>query len=469
MNEPQTRLGFSGYRRKQSVNEDAELTHVGPGTPGGEYLRHFWHPVALVEELRELPVAIRILGEDLVIFRDRSGAIGLLHRHCSHRGASLEFGLISEHGIRCCYHGWLYEVDGTILETPSETDGSKIRRRLSHGAYPTHEFAGVIFAYMGPIEKMPAFPMYDTFTYARGDRIVPYKIEQPCNWLQAHENGADPIHTAFLHARVAKVQFSTVFLELPTLDFMETPIGLLSIATRRVGERLWIRASDVILPNSAQFGTGYFGEDDELFFVTASLSRWIVPVDDVNSLAIGLRHLNATDPVRARNDAQIGLNKVDFMGQTPDRPYADRQRNPGDYDAQVSQRPIAIHENENLASSDRGVSMLRRMLRRGIENVAKGEALEKPTRYSDGRVPTYNHVVVLKVPVRAGVDDTELCHEFGRRVGRIVIDSVAEDPVRRESVAEARVRQMILTELPQASVVTMEIGASNPVPANAKA
>jgi nitrite reductase/ring-hydroxylating ferredoxin subunit len=442
-------LKFSGYHTKLSTQEDADLTHVGKGTPGGEYLRRFWHPVALASELTGLPLALTILGEDLVLFRDKGGRLGLLHRHCSHRGASLEFGIVSERGIRCCYHGWLYDVDGTILETPSEPS-ERIRTRLCHGAYPTHEFAGVVFAYMGPPEEMPAFPMYDTFTYAKGDRLVPYKLVQPCNWLQAHENGADPIHTAYLHSRVARVQFTPEFLELPTIDFFETPIGLLSVATRRIGDRLWIRASDVILPNSAQFGTGYFGEDDELFLLTTHLSRWITPVDDRNCFAIGLRHLNATDPHRAKNDHKIGLHKVDFMGQTADRPYEDRQRNPGDYDAQVSQRPIAIHDNENLASTDRGVSTVRRQLRRGIEAVAKGKPMELPTRYADGRVPTYNHVVVLKVPPRPGVDDEELCRQFGRNVAEIVIASAKENPAERERLAEARVRRMILEDLPRA-------------------
>lgn len=458
-------LQFSGYHRRQSTQEDAELTRVGPGTPGGEYLRRFWHPIALVEEVGELPLAVRILGEDLVLFRDRSGRLGLLHRHCAHRGASLEYGLISQHGIRCCYHGWLYDVDGTILETPSEVDGTKIRRRLAQGAYPTHEHVGVIFAYMGPSESKPAFPVYDTFAYSGRERTIPYKLSQPCNWLQAHENGADPIHTAFLHARVARVQFSPQFLELPTLDFMETPIGVLSIATRRVGDRLWIRASDVILPNSAQFGTGYFGENDELFLLTAHTTRWIVPVDDYNSLAIGYRHLDSTDPARLSNESQIGLNKVDFMGQTPDRPYEDRQRNPGDYDAQVSQRPIAVHDNENLASTDRGVGMIRRMIRNGIRALAQDKPMEKPIRYADGKVPTYNHVVVLKVPERAGVDDMELCHEFGRRVGQIVVDTAHEPVADRQRTAEARVRTMIATELPQAQVVS-DSSVQNPVSTN---
>src|SRR5688572_22876149 len=133
---------FGGYHRRLQLEEDKELTNIGPGTPGGEYLRRFWHPIALACELGPTPVPIRILGEDLVLFRDKRGEIGLLHRHCSHRGTSLEFGIISERGIRCCYHGWLYDVDGTVLETPSEPAGSTLKNSLCHGAYRTQEYGG---------------------------------------------------------------------------------------------------------------------------------------------------------------------------------------------------------------------------------------------------------------------------------------------------------------------------------------
>ena len=160
--------------------EDEELTHVGPGTPCGEYLRRFWQPVVLSNELKDLPKSIRILGEDLVVFRDRGGHVGLLELHCSHRGTSLEFGLIEETGIRCCYHGWLFGVDGKILDTPGEPPASTYKERLCHGAYPTHEFGGLVFAYMGPPAKRPPFPMYDTFQPV-GYRYVPTKFIQPCN------------------------------------------------------------------------------------------------------------------------------------------------------------------------------------------------------------------------------------------------------------------------------------------------
>src|SRR5205814_5620001 len=119
--------------------------------------------VAFCDELQDLPRALRIFGEDLVLFRDRAGRVGLLQLHCSHRGTSLEFGLVSERGIRCCYHGWLFDVDGRILETPGEPADSTFKQRLCHGAYPTHEFCGLVFAYMGPPDARPVFPMYDTF------------------------------------------------------------------------------------------------------------------------------------------------------------------------------------------------------------------------------------------------------------------------------------------------------------------
>ena len=121
---------FGGYHLRDVPPEDAELTHTSPGTPCGEYMRRFWQPVCLSQELTDLPLAIRIMGEELVAFRDNSGTIGVLHRHCSHRGTSLEYGIVSEHGIRCCYHGWLFDTDGTILETPGEPPDSRLRESL---------------------------------------------------------------------------------------------------------------------------------------------------------------------------------------------------------------------------------------------------------------------------------------------------------------------------------------------------
>ena len=141
---------YSAYHHSQVPKEDTELTHIGPGTPAGEYLRRFWQPVCYAGELADVPVALKILGEELVAFRDFSGRIGLVEAHCPHRGTSLEFGLVSERGIRCCYHGWLFDVDGTILETPGEPAGSTFKDRLCHGAYPGPRVPGHHLCLHGP-------------------------------------------------------------------------------------------------------------------------------------------------------------------------------------------------------------------------------------------------------------------------------------------------------------------------------
>ena len=127
-------LRYRGYDLRKPAEPDLELTSTDPGTPMGEYMRRFWQPVCLSEELTDLPKAIRILGEDLVAFRTRTGVVGVLHRKCAHRGASLEYGIVSDSGIRCCYHGWHFAVDGTLQEAPCEQDGSRLTQTVTQGA-----------------------------------------------------------------------------------------------------------------------------------------------------------------------------------------------------------------------------------------------------------------------------------------------------------------------------------------------
>src|SRR5918996_377956 len=137
-----------------------ELTRVGPGTPCGELMRRYWQPVCLSAELRELPKRVRILGEDLIAFRDGQGRAGLLFFRCSHRGTSLEYGRVEEKGIRCCYHGWLYDVGGRCLEQPAEAADSTLKEHIRHPAYKARELGGFVFAYIGP-QPAPLLPNYD--------------------------------------------------------------------------------------------------------------------------------------------------------------------------------------------------------------------------------------------------------------------------------------------------------------------
>jgi nitrite reductase/ring-hydroxylating ferredoxin subunit len=436
---------FGGYLNPVSSEIDTELTGVGPRTPGGDYLRRFWHPIAMASQVNDMPVPIRVLGEDLVLFRDKGGRLGLVHRHCSHRGMSLEYGIIGQHGIRCAYHGWAYDVDGTVLETPSEPAGSRLKESICHGAYRTHEYQGLIFAYMGPPEQTPEFPVYDSLVWPEGNKLVPYRLDMPCNWVQVHENAADPVHTAYLHSIVTGVQFTPSFAALPVLEFAETPLGFLAIATRRCGDNLWIRASDVILPNIAQFGTGFVDGEKEKFALCAAFTRWIVPVDDTNCWVIGWRHFNdVIDPRHEGRENDIGLGKIDLMGQTDERPYIDRQKSPGDWDAMVAQGPIVVRANEHLSSTDKGVALMRRQVREGIRDVQAGKMPARPRAYGKGLVSTYNNETILRVPEREG-DDQAVMRNFGNKVCRTAIQS-ADLPVgERQAFVEKVVREMQAT------------------------
>ena len=154
---------LNGYYHSQVPGDDEEITRCGPGTPGGEYLRRFWQPIPVSHQLRELPFGVKRFDEELVAFRDGSGRIGLLQIHCSDCGTSLEHGQIEEDGIRCRHRGWKFAVDGRILDTPGEPTDSNLKDRLCQEAYPVTEYGGFVFAYMGPPEKMPDFPMFDIY------------------------------------------------------------------------------------------------------------------------------------------------------------------------------------------------------------------------------------------------------------------------------------------------------------------
>ena len=402
---------FGAYLTRDVPAPDPVLTQTGPGTPCGEYLRRFWQPVAFSRDLGDVPRRIRIMGEDLVVFRDRSGRVGLLQLHCSHRGTSLEFGIPTERGLRCCYHGWVFDVDGRILETPGEPADSTLRHRLCHGAYPTHEFGGLVFAYMGPLERRPAFPTYDTFELPDFELHPAAGFVLPCNWLQIKDNSMDPVHTSFLHALSSGYHFTPAFGALAELDWQEMPYGMLYAATRRVGDFVWVRICDFMAPNVHQFTRELEEAAGERIGYRPVVIRWAVPLDDTVTMNFEL----------AQVDPAWGLTRADIarpgFGQSSDRSYADRQRQPGDYDAQSSQRTIAVHDLEHLASTDRGVIMLRKIVRDGIRAVEAGESPRGVSFDAVEPIRTHCQDTVLKIPPAATPeDDRALLRHTGRRV-----------------------------------------------------
>jgi phenylpropionate dioxygenase-like ring-hydroxylating dioxygenase large terminal subunit len=404
---------YSAYLAREVPPPDDELVRVGPGTPCGEYLRRFWQPVAVTRDLTDVPLRIRIMSEDLVLFRDKSGRVGLLQLHCAHRGTSLEYGLIAERGIRCCYHGWVYDVDGAILETPGEPASSTLKDRLCQGAYPVHEYGGLIFAYMGPPAKKPAFPLYDTFELPGFVLMPAGKFSLPCNWLQIKDNSMDPVHTSFLHAISSGYQFTEAFGALAELDWEERPYGMIYIATRRIGDLVWVRVADFMAPNVHQFTREIEDATKEKSTSRPVVIRWAVPIDDTHTWNMELAQV---DPAWKLTLEQVGRPG---FGQSDDRPYEERQRHPADFDAQSSQREIAVHALEHLASTDRGVIMLRKIVRDGIRAVAAGRDPREVLREPRGPIRTACQDVVLRLPQGKDPEaDQQLLRETGRKVAR---------------------------------------------------
>jgi phenylpropionate dioxygenase-like ring-hydroxylating dioxygenase large terminal subunit len=434
---------YSGYYKRDVPAPDAEITHAGPGTPLGELMRGFWQPVCLSSQLTDRPLAVRVLNEDLVAFRDRRGRVGLLHRHCCHRGASLEFGIIQECGIRCCYHGFHFDVDGTLLEVPAERDkGARLRQSISQGAYPTLERDGLVFAYLGPPESVPPFPEYDAFEKAGDTRLVPFTNVFPCNWLQTIDNIADQVHTSFLHnlpflygGRVPEGldwQKLTLayFAAVPVMDYIEVRDGtaMCFIAGRRVDDsRIWLRIQDLIVPNMTEHAYLYEKGAERRIFHRVHMSRWYVPVDDTHSIIFGWRMFGTEiDPYQMGDESRLGWDNMDFLaGQVGDRDYDEGQVLPGDWEAITSQRPIAIHALENPMESDVGVYMFRKLLRNAVRG--RNPAANPLTYHERARrgepYHCYTQNDILSVPRRP--DDAE-DREMIRKVGRRIVEITAE-------------------------------------------
>ncbi|MBX9841748.1 MAG: Rieske 2Fe-2S domain-containing protein [Xanthobacteraceae bacterium] len=415
---------FGGYDVIRSTHRDEELTLVDKGTPCGEYLRRFWQPLALASDVRDLPFAARLLGEDLVVFRTRAGRLGVLHKHCSHRGASLEFGQISDEGIRCGYHGWHYAADGRILDVPAETRPGSYAQRMCHGAYPVREYKGIVFAYLGPPGEQPEFPIYD-FMDAAGEDCVPYCWPLDCNWLQVRENTQDPIHLTFLHSMFGIKQFGANLANaIPFIRAHETPLGQVTTSIRRLGDIYYVRINEMIMPNVARVpdalregraipnneanavGTGSDTKALRYKRLLPSshgmgLSMWVIPNDNENSMFFGWHHVPSDEPQSVRDER---IRQVEH-GQTKDRPYHERQRNPGDYDAIVSQGKIVARGNDKLTSADVGIGLYRHQLRSGIRAVAQNQRPKGLDVARTAPIPTFAYALVRPAPPTGSAEE----------------------------------------------------------------
>ena len=379
---PSDRAGRAYGRAAQHPDDD--LVRVGPGTTGGELLRRYWQPLCRAEEATHLPRLVRILGEELILFRDRSGRPGLLYPRCMHRGTTLLYGRVEERGVRCCYHGWLFDVQGNVLEMACEP-GAKAPPGARQPWYPLVERHGLVFVYMGPPDRQPAFPRFsvaedledgevlaargglDGGMFADANGIVAALVGgQDYNWFQFHDNVLDPFHLYWLHGHLNGVQFVDTYALLPQVTFEPTPDGVRSIQYRDLGDgRAHMRMGQSILPNMATITP----LNDDVGFGGLT---WTVPIDDTHFRTFSIGRMRpGEDPMRMMAD--LGVFK-DWGPKKPAEQWTleDHQTWQSDYVCQKGQGDVSLHSEEHLSATDAGIAMLRRMWRQQAKAVAEG-------------------------------------------------------------------------------------------------
>ena len=275
---------------------------------------------------------------------------------------------------------------------------------------------------------------------------MPYAIDYPCNWLQVAENPMDPFHSVFLHTRVTRAHFNPAWGAMPVVEWYprEDRTGIHLTNVRRWEDFIWVRTAEVMLPAIAQPPDIYQNPDREKFFPGVGITKWTVPVDDTRCRIVGYRHFGDELDLDGKGDrARVGLNKVDFVGQTGiERSREEALRTPGDYEAQVSQGPITVHAGERLATTDKGVALYRRMLREAIRALAAGKEPPQLRPGPDDLVPTMAGDVIVRMPA-SNADDAELQRTMGRAVGRIVLETMDLERSARRAEIERRVRRWV--------------------------
>jgi len=346
-----------------------DLTRVGPGTPYGEVLRRYWQPIARTSGAGTTPKAVRVLGEDLILFRTRAGAAGLLYPRCAHRGASLFYGGVEDEGIRCCYHGWVFDPQGHCLEQPCEPGSGLHRDRIRQPWYPVQDRYGLVWAYLGDPAKKPLLPRYDALESIGPDEQLiaddsgvggggPEFLD--FNWLQHWENVLDPFHVPILHARFSGFQFAAEMALVPQVQFEYTERGVRSTQLRSLDDgRSLRRVTEVMFPNLRVVAS------PKLASGQTEILGWVVPCDD-ESFRI-FTAAKATDP-----DFLTKLRSTHEGRQWRELSAEEHQRMPGDYEAQQGQGTITLHGDDHFTTTDQGVAMLRRMMAKQIRNVADG-------------------------------------------------------------------------------------------------
>ena len=378
-------------------DENAVLTRIGLGTPMGDLMRRYWQPVAATGEMDDRwTKRVRLLGEDLVLYKDESGRFGLIAEACPHRRASLAFGIPTSDGIRCAYHGWAFDKTGRCIEQPNEGTRHALNGKIATRGYPVEEMGGLLWAYLGP-QPAPLLPRFDGFVVDKAIRTVG-SAEIPCNWMQIMENSVDPVHVETLHGRVSEFHGKNKGIKNLAMTRHHVKIGFDEFEYGIINRRLlegqpedsqdWTVGHPLVFPLMVAIGTMGTLWQQYSFEIR-------VPIDDTHT-----RHYwyNAFLPPAESIVPQALLDRTYWYEQ----PYLDKN---GDYlmefvPAQdvamwVTQGSIAQRDKESLGASDSGVVQYRRMLRREMEKVTLGK-----DPIGTVRDPQKNRMIVL--PIEAG-------------------------------------------------------------------
>ncbi len=369
-----------------SVEANERLTRVGPGTPCGELMRRYWIPFAATSQLDEDPVRkVRLLGEDLTLYRDKSGTYGLIGERCAHRLVDMQWGIPDEHGLRCPYHGWRYDESGQCTDTPLEAADSSFKERINIGGYPVQELGGLLFAYMGP-QPAPVLPRWDILVWPNAVRQIGINTLN-CNWLQCQENTGDPTHSVWLHGEMFKYsleksgqwesrsedkQTFTVYSRIkmgvgikglyanPTQYGMEK--GVIYAKELGAEEDRVSRHSTVIFPFWTQ--TGSAGAPRSEFQIR-------VPIDDTHTLHICYQCYSAPPGIDAPKQESIPWYEAPMYDENG-KPILDFVL-AQDMIAWWAQGAIVDRSKEKLGRTDVPVIFLRRQLDENIRKVERGE------------------------------------------------------------------------------------------------
>jgi phenylpropionate dioxygenase-like ring-hydroxylating dioxygenase large terminal subunit len=342
---------------QKELNE--RITRVGPDTPGGRLLRRYWWPIAIGADVTDKPYKVRLLGEDFVVFRSLKGRLGLLDLHCAHRNASLEFGRVEENGLRCCYHGWLYDENGHCLDQMCEPNGGHpYREKIRQGAYSVTEQSGLIFAYIGP-SPAPPFPKWDILADDKCNKFAQGR-DMHSNWVQRAENMLDALHVMALHA--------SVYPELAEarpdkVEYLESWYGVDMRLEYPNGVR---DRHHFMFPACNRIQVARSGQRPHQFI------QWATPVDDTKSISFQIWAQSGDPPPYKVTGAKYQATVAGEYRRVEDGWWGIWERDQDDA-AVDSQGPIADRSREHLASSDQGIVKFRRMLVNAIDAIERGE------------------------------------------------------------------------------------------------